>query len=188
MKRAICKLRSLTPVTFGRPFQFEFPKEEKERDDLYDLRIWKERAHFTKEGFVKIPGIMISNCIKDCAQFSSIQIPGKGKSLYTKHFKAGIYISDDIVTKVKKEDLMGVSQFVPSNGRTGGTTRVVRKFPIIHEWEGEIEVFIGDDVIIANVFETVIREAGKLRGIGTWRPASGGNNGRFELISMKWIE
>jgi hypothetical protein len=44
MKTAICKLRSLTPVTFGRFHQEE--KLSKELPDAYEKRTWKQKAQF----------------------------------------------------------------------------------------------------------------------------------------------
>ncbi len=186
MKEAICKLKSITPVTFGRFHQAA--KLEKELSDAYEKRTWKDKAHFNEDGLVKIPGVMLANCIRDSAKFMSLQIPGKGKATYTKHFDAGIIITNDIVTKTKKENLQGDARHVPSDGRPGGTTRVMKIFPIVSEWEGIISVIVGDDLITADVFELVLRNAGNLIGIGTWRPRNRGMNGRFELVDMKWNE
>lgn len=184
MKSATIKLRGVTPVTFGKFHQT--PKLEKELADDFERRTWKEKAHYTEDGNVKLPGIMFANCIRESAKFLSMQIPGKGKATYTKHFDAGIIINDDIVLKLKKDDLQGFSVHVPSDGQAGGTKRVIKTFPIVHQWEGSIKVFIGDDIITADVFEKVIRNAGALIGIGTWRPRNRGMNGRFELVDMTW--
>lgn len=186
MKQAICKLKSITDTTFGRYHQT--PKLEKELSEAYEKRTWKEKAHFNEDGNLKIPGTMIANCIRESAKFMSLQIPGKGKSTYTKHFDAGIIITDDIITSVKKENLQGIPIHVPSDGRPGGTSRVIKIFPIVNEWEGQLTVIIGDDIITPDVFEQVFRNAGNLIGIGTWRPRNRGMNGRFELVDMKWID
>lgn len=186
MKKAICKLKSITPITFGRFHQEN--KLEKELPDAYEKRTWKEKAHFNEDGHVKIPGAMLANCIRESAKFMSLQIPGKGKATYTKHFEAGIIIYNDIVTKITKAELQGDTRHVPSDGRAGGTKRVIKIFPILQKWEGEIIVYIGDNIITADVFEDVVRNAGNLIGIGTWRPRNRGMNGRFELVDMKWSE
>lgn len=186
MKKAICKLKSITPVTFGR-FHQE-PKKDKELSDAHERRTWKEKAHYDDQDNVKIPGAMIANCIRESAKFLSLPIPGKGKATFTKHFEAGIIIYNDIITSIKKESLQGDTRHVPSDGRPGGTKRVIKIFPIVHEWEGEITVFIGDPIITPDIFEDVVRNAGNLIGIGTWRPRNRGMNGRFELVDMKWID
>lgn len=185
MKKAICTLRSVTPLTLGKFHQT--PKLNKELPGDYETRTWKERAHYTDDEFVKIPGAMFANCIRESARFLSIQIPNKGKSTFTKHFDAGIIVYGDIVTKIKKEDLQGTAVNVPSDGKMGGTKRVVKIFPIVHDWEGELTVYIGDDIITEDVFEQVLRNAGNLIGIGTWRPRNRGMNGRFEVVDLKFV-
>lgn len=186
MKKAICKLKNITPLTFGKFHQTE--KLSKELAGDYEQRTWREKLHVAKDDFVKIPGPMFGNCIRESAKFLSLQIPGKGKATYTKHFDAGIIILNDIVLNIKKESVPASIQHVPSDGRPGGTTRVIKYFPIVHDWEGVLEILIADDMITADVLETVLRNAGNLIGIGTWRPRNRGMNGRFELVGMKWVE
>jgi len=186
MKKAILNLKSITPVTFGKFHQTE--KLPKELHADYELRTWKEKCHYNSDGKVYIPGMMFGNCIRESAKFLSLQIPGKGKSTYTKHFEAGIIIQNDIVLTLRKDDIKGDPRHVPSDGRPGGSTRVMKIFPIVDAWHGTLEIIIGDEIITADVFEQVVRNAGNLIGIGTWRPRSRGMNGRFELINMQWLD
>ena len=83
MKTAICKLKSVTPVTFGKFHQTE--KLPRELHDAFERRTWKEKAHYKDDGTVFIPGTMFGNCIRESAKFLSIPVPGKGKATYTKH-------------------------------------------------------------------------------------------------------
>jgi hypothetical protein len=186
MKKAIVTLRSLTPITFGKFHQT--PKNPKELHEDFESRTWREKTHYdpkTQEVF--IPGIMIANCIREAAKYLSKQIPGKGKATYTKHFDAGIFIKDRISLGKKKDELTEYAAVhVPSDGQRGGTKRVVRYFPKFDSWQGIVEIVIGDDIITPDVMEEVINNAGSLIGMGTWRPRSRGDNGRFELIEMKW--
>src|SRR4051812_36325687 len=100
MKTATLELKSITPTKFSRFHQTD--KEEKELPDAYERRTWPNKAHFNIDNYVIIPGIMFANCFRESAKFMSLQIPGKGKATYTKHFDAGIMITDDINTGVKK--------------------------------------------------------------------------------------
>jgi hypothetical protein len=184
MKQAICKLRGITPVTFGKFHQTE--KLPKELAGDFEQRTWREKLHVNNNNNVILPGTMFGNCIRESAKFMSIQIPGKGKATYTKHFEAGIIIKNDIVLPIKKEDVVGQPIHVPSDGRPGGTTRVIKIFPRVDEWEGTLTVLIGDEIITADIFEQVLVNGGNLIGIGTWRPRKRGMNGRFELIDMQW--
>lgn len=186
MKTAICTLKSVTPVTFGKFHQTE--KLSKELPDAYEKRTWREKLHVTTNGNIMIPGTMFGNCLRESARFLSLPVPGKGKATYTKHFDSGIIVQNNIVLNTKKDEAQFVAIHVPSDGRPGGSKRVIKIFPIVHEWEGTINVIIGDDIITPDVFEKVIRNAGNLIGIGTWRPRNRGMNGRFELVDMKWSD
>ena len=186
MKKAICTLKSLTPITFGRQHETEKLKGESHED--YENRTWKEKVYYDESGYGLIKGIMVANCIRASAKYLNRQIPGKGKSTFTKHFNAGIIILDNIVLKETRETIQGTRVNVPSDGMVGGTKRVARIFPIVHEWEGQLMVIIGDDVITEDVFTDVLQNAGNLIGLGTWRPISRGMNGRFEAVNIKWID
>src|SRR5262245_66011200 len=64
------------------------PKKERELPKDYEERTWRERLHVNKDGYVFIPPMAFKNCIAEIAKFLGVQIPGKGKSTYTKHFEA----------------------------------------------------------------------------------------------------
>lgn len=184
-KKAICKLKGETPLTFGKFHQT--PRLPKELDAAYEERTWRERLHCTKEGDVYICRFMIANAIRESAKFLSLPVPGKGKSTFTKHF-ASIIPNNDIDLGIHKDDVPPSMQHVPSDGSIGGTRRVIKYFPIIHEWSGTIEILIPDNIITSDVFEEVVINAGELIGIGTWRPRNRGMNGRFKLVDMQWVE
>lgn len=188
MKKAICKLESVSgsPITFGK--YYSTPKLPKELANDYEKRTWRERLHYREDGAVYIPAAMFGNCIREAAKFRSIPIPGMGKANFTKHFDAGIQVMNDIDLKVQKDDVEGVDLMVPSDGRRGGTSRVAKTFPIIDSWNGEISVLLMDDIITKDVFEDVLRTAGQLIGIGTFRPRNRGTNGRFAVSKINWTE
>lgn len=186
MKKAICSLRSASPYSQGRFHQAE--KLNKELPADYEARTWKEKLHATKEGKIFIPGTQFANSLRESAKYLSLQVPGKGKSTYTKHFDAGIMVIDSLVLPLKKENCDYVDVFVPSDGRVGGGKRVVKRFPLIHEWEGDVTYHIMDDIITLDIFEQVLKASGTLIGIGVWRPRNRGLNGRFEVLDIKWEE
>jgi hypothetical protein len=184
MKLAKVKLKSASPYSQSK--YISLPKLEKESSSDYELRTWRSRMHTTPDGYVKIPGSQIAESLRECAKFLSVQIKGKGKSTYTKHFDAGIMVLDSIITPIKAENAEYEDHFVPSDGRKGGTTRVTKRFPFIPEWEGEIDVYILDDTITKDVFEYHMRNAGVLIGLGRFRPRNRGTYGRFEVLDVAW--
>lgn len=186
MKKAICTLKSVS--TYGQSKFHQTPKNNKELPADYEDRTWREKAHVNDKGLVFIPGTMFANSLREASKYLSIQVPGKGKSTYTKHFESGIMVLDNLELPVKKEDLKSVTVFVPSDGKVGGGRRVIKHFPIIHEWSGVVIYHIIDDIITADIFEQVLRTSGQLIGIGYFRPRNRGYYGRFEVENIEWIE
>lgn len=182
MKKAIATLKSASPYSQSKFYQTE--KLEKERPDAYEMRTWRDRLHINQDGLVFIPPMAFKNCISEAAKFLSIQIPGKGKATYTKHFEAGLLITEPLVLSIKKEDVPGEWFHVPSDGRRGGTKRVLKCFPVIHQWQGDIEIYVLDETITESILKQHLSEAGKFIGIGRFRPRNNGFYGRFEVIDM----
>ena len=185
MKVAKCHLTSKSPYSQGRA-HFE-PKLDKEGADAYEHRTWMKRLHVTTEGQVFIPPMAFANCAKESAKYLSIQIPGKGKSTYTKHFDAGLMVVEPLVLEVQADDVPGEWLYVPADGRPGGSKRVQKCFPRIDEWEGDVDFWLLDDTITEDVFRHVMKEAGRLIGIGRFRPRNRGYYGRFDVELREWV-
>lgn len=184
MRVAIASIEGVT--TYSQNRCHETPKLDKEIHKDYEERTWLERAHVNKDGYMFIPPMSFKNCLSEAAKFLTIQIPGKGKSTYTKHFEAGIMVVDPLVLKTKKEDILPEWVFVPADGVRGGNKRVWKCFPVVHEWGGDVIFHILDDTITEKVFEYHLEEAGKIIGIGRFRPRRNGYYGRFKVNEIVW--
>jgi hypothetical protein len=185
MKQAICKLKSISPYS-----QSKYISEKKTRDEThsdFEKRSWHLRCHYNDEGYVYIPPMSFKNCLSEAAKYKSIQIPGKGKSTYTKHFEAGVLVVDPLVLDVTQETLQHEWLHVPSDGRRGGTTRVEKCFPLIPSWQGTATFLVLDEIITEEVFSEHLQDAGSFIGIGRFRPRNNGFYGRFQVESVKWV-
>lgn len=184
MKIAIATLESISPYSQSR--HHETPKLERELPHDYEVRTWRERLHVDDNGHIFIPPMAFKNCIAEAAKFLSRQIPGKGKSTYTKHFEAGILVIDPLVLPMKKEDAEREELFLPADGRRGSGKRVLKIYPLIRKWSGEVTFHVLDEIITEQVFREHIEEAGKFIGIGRFRPRNNGYYGRFAVKSVAW--
>jgi hypothetical protein len=184
MKRAIVKITGVSPYSQSRYHQTE--KKEKEGAGDWEERTWRERMHINEEGNVIIPPMSFKNCIGEAAKFLSVQIPGKGKATYTKHFEAGVMVMDPMVLPIRKEDVHGEWLFVPASGRRGDGKRVNKCFPVIPQWGGTVEFLIIDDTINQEAFSYHIKQAGQLIGVGRFRPRNNGFYGRFQAEVETW--
>ena len=145
-----------------------------------------KKTTYNADGFIEIPAMAFKQCFDRAAKMLSLQIPGKGKATYTKHFLAGIMVPANLTLRVKKDEVAGATFNCNADGVRGSGKRVRRTFPIIPKWVGQIEVIVVDETITANVFEQHAREAGMLVGIGQYRPENGGSNGRFRCHDFNW--
>lgn len=185
MKVAICKLKSVSPYSQSKHYVVD--KLPKELAGDYEKRTWRERLHVDKDNYVVIPPMSFANSLKEAAKYLSIPVPGKGKSLFTKHFEAGVMVPEPLQLPIKKEDVDEEWVFVPSDGQRGGSTRVDKCFPLIREWEGTVTFYIMDDVITQDVFRQVLETSGALIGIGRFRPRNWGYYGRFIVEEIEWL-
>ena len=184
MKTAIAHLTSISP--YGQSKHYNVEKLPKETSADYETRTWRERTHYDKDGMVYIPPMAFKNCVSECAKYLSIQIPGKGKATYTKHFEAGVLVTDPVPLGVHKDDIKGQWLYVPADGRRGGDKRVDKCFPVIQEWIAPVTFYILDDTITQDVFQEHLEEAGRFIGIGFFRPRRNGFYGRFEVDRIDW--
>lgn len=190
MRIATAKLESVSPYSQGR--HYDVPKlgrasgAETETARDYEERTWRERAHVDGEGRLFIPPMAFKNCLAEIAKYLSVQIPGKGKATYTKHFEAGVMVLDGLPLPITKDKMEGEWLFVPASGRRGDGKRVSKCFPLVRAWSGEVTFHILDDAITPEIFERHLREAGNFIGIGRFRPRNNGYYGRFAVKSIAW--
>lgn len=186
MKIAIAKLKSTSPYSQSKHISDE--KLEKESSLDHEKRCWRGRMHVDKIGNVFIPPMSLKICLSEAAKFLSMQIKGKGKATYTKHFEAGVMVTDGISLPIKRDEVPCEELYVPSDGVRGSGKRVTKFFPLISEWEGEAKFYVLDDTITRDVFEYHLSQAGLFIGIGRFRPRNNGYYGRFDVESLEWTD
>ena len=183
MKAYKAHLRSDSPYSQSRHYVVD--KLEKESCADYEQRTWRSRMHVDANGDVFIPPTAFKNCLSEAAKFLSMQVPGKGKSTYTKHVEAGIMVTEPTPLQVRAADVPGEELFVPASGRRGDGNRVSKVFPLIASWEGDVTFYVLDETVTRDVLAQHLSEAGKLIGIGRFRPRKNGYYGRFSVSSLE---
>lgn len=185
MREVIAHLKSISPYSQSR--HYEVAKLAKERPDDYEKRTWRERMHVSPEGYIFIPPMAFKNGLSAIAKYLGEQIPGKGKSTFTKHFESGVMVLEGLQLPIKKDAVPGEWLFVPADGRRGGPKRVLKCFPLIASWHGKVRFHILDDTITREVFVRHLEQAGKFIGVGRFRPEKNGYYGRYETETLEWL-
>jgi hypothetical protein len=184
MRTVTATLESTSPYSQSR--HYDTPKDARETAKDYEARTWRERCHADESGHLFIPPMAFKTCLSEAAKYIAMQIPGKGKSTYTKHIESGVMVIDPVPLPATKSDVKGEWLFVPADGRRGSGKRVEKCFPVVHEWKASVTFYLLDDAITPEVFETHLREAGNFIGIGRFRPRNNGYYGRFRVVSLAW--
>lgn len=184
----ICEigLKSITPYSQSR--LHESPKFEKEKPDEYEARTWKEKGTFNEAGEVCIPAMALKMSIDEAVKRLGLQVPGRGKTTYSKFFVAGQICESDVPIGVHKDDVQPIKIWANADGVRGSGKRVKRIFPVYPKWSGTARFAILDESIPKDIFERAVIEAGRLIGIGRFRPEKGGFNGRFAVEKFSWSE
>lgn len=185
------KLQSTTPLLYGKMYAGEVPKTDRESHADYEERTWMNRAHADANGNAVIQPLAIKNCLRDAAKYLSEKIPGKKMQTFTKHFKSGVMVIDQMSLKshegktIKVSDIPALWLNVPSDGMTGGTKRVPKAFPQVSDWTGTIQVHVLDETITKDVLLRHLTQAGNFVGLGAMRVGNGGISGRFKVLEIK---
>lgn len=196
MKTVEVDLVSTAPYSQSR--MHATPKNDKENWDAYEARTWREKCSTDDNGIVVIPAMAFKQALDDVARRLGEQIPGKGKSTYSKHFAGGVICEADVSLGVRKEESPSITISANADGKRGSGKRVNRTFPQWANWKGTARFAVLDDTVTPAVFERHLAEAGlalsvtrtkiqKLCGAlkvkGNYAPAAAGC-----LVSMKYEE
>lgn len=166
-----------------------FPKLEKEKHDDYDKRLWREKSTFVNgTDEVGIPAMALKMTLDEACKRLGLQVPGRGKTTYAKFFVAGQICEADVPIGTRKDELESIDIWANADGVRGSGKRVKRRFPYIRKWKGQARFALLDDIIPQDVFEKCLIEAGRLIGIGRFRPEKGGLLGRFQVAKFEWSE
>ena len=188
MKQMLARLKSTSPISFSRYYAQEVPREPRENNQDYEERTWRNRVHSRPDGIIYIPAFAFKNCLDNAAKYLSKQIPGKGKSTYTRHFASGVMVTEPLLLKTKKDEVQGEWRHVPPDGQPGVARRVLKCFPVIPEWSGEVTFIVLDEIITIDVLREHLDVAGQFVGLGSFRPQNRGIYGRFIVESVREIK
>ena len=192
MKTANVTIEGIRPHS---PSRFYDPQREgKETADELEKRTWRQRIHVNAAGAPFIPPMMLKKCLESASSYLG-KIPGERNATYTKRFKSGILITDELLLfksndkngwrPATLDDFEGEWLFLDANGKPGGT-RVKRCMPrILNPWRATSTIYVLDEVINRDVLAKAFEDAGTFVGLGRFRPANGGFYGRFKLVDIQ---
>lgn len=181
---ATVSMESISPYSMSRAHQVD--KLSKETADAYEERTWIEKGHYTADGNVFIPPMAFKFSLAKAARNLSLQIPGRGKTTYTKFFENGTQVVEGPILEATRDTIRKQRVHANSDGKRGSGKRVWRYFPTVDQWTAKVEYHVLADEITQDVFQQVLEHSGLFVGVGQFRPENGGINGRFSITDIKW--
>jgi hypothetical protein len=186
MRTAIININGVSPYSASKVFENRVKNAGESFED-HENRCWRERLNVDSQGVGIIPPMAFAWALQVAAKRYAGKIVGKGNATWTKHFESGLLVVDALPLGVTRADVQGEWLFVPSDGVRGSGKRVMKCFPIVHKWGGDVTVHVLDDEITPAIFAKVADVAFKLVGVGRFRPERCGFYGRAEVKSLKWV-
>jgi hypothetical protein len=184
----IVEVDLVSTAPYSQSYKHDTPKKDKESADDHEKRTWREKCTTDAEGNIQIPAMAFKQALDSVAKRMGIQVPGRGKNTYTKHFLGGVICESDVAIGYHKDTVPSITISANSDGVRGSGKRVSRTFPQVPEWKGTARFVILDDTVTTEVFEKHLVEAGRFIGIGRFRPEKGGLNGRFRPTAFRWSD
>lgn len=186
IRKATATIRGIS--TYSPSKHYDVPKIGRETHADYEARTWRERIHanpITDE--IEIPAMALKNALQGAASFLGQKIPGRGQKTFAAYFKGAVLTMEPMTIGQKKSEVPGKQFFVPSDGKTGGGSRVNKTFAeVTPPWGGQATFFVLDETITPKVFEEHLKAAGSFIGLGRFRPQNGGFYGRFMVDLIEW--
>jgi len=106
-----------------------------------------------------------------------------GRRAATTDVAAGVYVSPFEIPLVGEWHVDSRAVVIKA---TGG--RILRHRPMFDEWNMEFDVQIDTDLVGERLIRDILTDAGRLVGIGDFRPAKKGPYGRFALVSWEKVK
>jgi hypothetical protein len=180
-----------TPYSQSRRVEVFEPKREKESHDEWDLRVWRLKAHTSPDGkSVVIPSHGIQQALVLGAQKGRLT-PSAAKSAregLAKRLETGLMMMGDASTDMSLDNAVMIAIQANADGKRGSGARVTRRFPVWNEWSARFEVTLLDETLTTADLTAAVKWAGLVAGLGRFRPANGGFNGRFNVEKVEPFE
>lgn len=184
MYEANFTLAGLSGIIFGKAVTEK--KKRSESHAEFDERTWQQKCRVADDGFLYLPPIALKACLTSTASYAGMRVEGNAKRTYTASFVRGLQCSAPIRLDVTLDDIELMHELVisePGNRRKG--TRVMRTFPYAAEWTAQASAQVLDAIITPEILRHHLNLAGIMTGLGTWRPESGREYGRFSVTSFE---
>jgi hypothetical protein len=147
--------------------------KELAKDKLYEL-----------DGKLYVPATHLQGALIEAGKQKKMLGKGSSRATYSK--VCGYAVQIDPFEIIHKKQKWEVFSILAVNPTTKGRNLLHR--PILKEWEIDFEVVFDEEQIEVPVMKELFDIAGRIVGIGDWRPAKKGRFGKFQVTEWKEIK
>lgn len=184
MKTYEVVINGTTPLLMNRPTS---DIEEKSKDRKHGNLTSEDMARkklYEIEGKLYQPATHLQGALIEAGKHKKVMGKGTSKATYSKIVGYAVEINPfEIVHKNQKWEIFSIQAVNPT---TKGRNLLSR--PMLKNWELKFEVTFDDTEISQEDLKEIFDIAGKIVGIGDWRPAKKGRFGKFQVTSWKELK
>lgn len=175
-------IKGITPLLMNRPTEMIGEKSKDVRRENMTPREQAELKIYELEGKLYCPATHLQGALVEAGKHKKMMGKGSSRANYSKVCGYAVQIEPfEIEHKIQKWEVFSILAVNPT---TKGRNLLHR--PRLKDWELDFEVIFDDEQIEVPVMKELFEIAGKIVGIGDWRPAKKGRFGKFQVI--KWKE
>ena len=181
MKTYKVTIKGITPLLMNKPSQLI---AEKSKDRVRETGTPEEIAGlklYELDGKIYQPATHLQGALVEAGKQKKMLGKGSSRATYSKVCGYAVQIEPfEIIHKKPKWEVFSILAVNPT---TKGRNILHR--PMLKDWELDFEVVFDDTQIEVPVMKELFDIAGKIVGIGDWRPAKKGRFGKFQVTSWK---
>jgi hypothetical protein len=182
MKTYNIEIEGTSPLLMNRPSQLDIGEKSKtsKRETQTPIEIAEAKLYTDADGRTYIPATWFQGCLVEAGKQKKMMGKGSSKATYSKVAGSSVEVNPfEILLKEKFE----VFTILAVNPTTKG--RNVLHRPMFKKWKIDFEVTFDEEAIEVPVMKELFDIAGRIVGVGDWRPAKKGRFGKFQVTSWK---
>jgi len=180
MKIYKIKIQGTSPLLMNRPSMLigDISKDKKPQTNDYKGQA-ESKLYLDDNEKLYQPSTHLKGALIEAGKHK--KVVGKGKATYSKIVGYAVQVEPYQITHIKQKwEIFTVLAVNPS---TKGRNPLSR--PMLKDWELEFEVIFDETEIHPSIMKELFDIAGRIVGIGDWRPAKKGPHGKFQVTSWK---
>ena len=174
-------IKGVTPLLMNRPTSEidETSKERKIGNETPQSRA--EKKLYEINGELYTPATHLQGALIEAGKHKKVMKKGTSKATYSKIVGYAVEVNPfEIVHKKQKWEVFNIQAVNPT---TKGRNLLSR--PMLKDWELDFEVTFDETELDQATLKELFDIAGRIVGIGDWRPAKKGRFGKFQVVSWK---